>query len=195
MAKNTYGTGCFLLAHSGDTCQSSQHGLISTSAAQIDQTKQFALEGSVFIGGAVVQWLRDQMHFIQNSSEIENLASSVSDADGVILSLAFSGLGAPYWNANAKGAIFGLHRGTTQAHIARAAVESIAFQTTELLFAMQKDQQSQMKELRVDGGASTNNALLQLQADLLGIPVVRPKITETTALGAAYLAGLSVGVI
>ncbi len=194
MAKNTYGTGCFLLAHTGDICQPSQHGLISTSAAQINQSKQFALEGSVFIGGAVVQWLRDQMHFIQSSNEIESLVSTVPDADGVIFVPAFSGLGAPYWNADAKGAIFGLHRGTTQAHIARAAVEAIAFQTTELLIAMQHDQHGQIKELRVDGGASANNTLLQLQADLLGIPVIRPKITETTALGAAYLAGLSVGV-
>lgn len=195
MAKNTYGTGCFLLAQTGDTCQSSQHGLISTSAAQINHTKQFALEGSVFIGGAVVQWLRDQMHFIEQSNEIEKLTAEVPDADGVIFVPAFSGLGAPYWDANAKGAIFGLHRGTTRAHIARAAVEAIAFQTAELLLAMQNDQRGQMKELRVDGGASANNALLQLQADLLGIPVIRPKITETTALGASYLAGISVGLL
>lgn len=193
MAKNTYGTGCFLLAHTGETCSLSQHGLISTSAAQINQTKQYALEGSVFIGGAVVQWLRDQMHFFKASSEIEKLSAEVADADGVIFVPAFSGLGAPYWDPNAKGAIFGLHRGTTQAHIARAAVEAIAFQTTELLFAMQNDQNGQMKELRVDGGASANKALLQLQADLLGIPVIRPKTIETTALGAAYLAGLSIG--
>ena len=193
MAKNTYGTGCFLLAHTGEVCRQSQHGLISTSAAQINQTKQYALEGSVFIGGAVVQWLRDQMHFFKASSEIEKLSAEVSDADGVIFVPAFSGLGAPYWEPNAKGAIFGLHRGTTQAHIARAAVEAIAFQTAELLFAMQNDQDGQMKELRVDGGASANKALLQLQADLLGIPVIRPKTIETTALGAAYLAGLSVG--
>ena len=193
MAKNTYGTGCFLLAHTGEVCSQSQHGLISTSAAQINQTKQYALEGSVFIGGAVVQWLRDQMHFFKASSEIEKLSAEVSDADGVIFVPAFSGLGAPYWEPNAKGAIFGLHRGTTQAHIARAAVEAIAFQTAELLFAMQNDQDGQMKELRVDGGASANKALLQLQADLLGIPVIRPKTIETTALGAAYLAGLSVG--
>lgn len=193
MAKNTYGTGCFLLAHTGETCSQSEHGLISTSAAQIDQTKQYALEGSVFIGGAVVQWLRDQMHFFKASSEIEKLSAEVEDADGVIFVPAFSGLGAPYWDPNAKGAIFGLHRGTTQAHIARAAVEAIAFQTAELLFAMQNDQNGQMKELRVDGGASANKALLQLQADLLGIPVIRPKTIETTALGAAYLAGLSIG--
>ena len=193
MAKNTYGTGCFLLAHTGETCSLSQHGLISTSAAQINQTKQYALEGSVFIGGAVVQWLRDQMHFFKASSEIEKLSAEVADADGVIFVPAFSGLGAPYWDPNAKGAIFGLHRGTTQAHIARAAVEAIAFQTAELLFAMQNDQNGQMKELRVDGGASANKALLQLQADLLGIPVIRPKTIETTALGAAYLAGLSIG--
>lgn len=193
MAKNTYGTGCFLLAHTGETCSLSQYGLISTSAAQINQTKQYALEGSVFIGGAVVQWLRDQMHFFKASSEIEKLSAEVADADGVIFVPAFSGLGAPYWDPNAKGAIFGLHRGTTQAHIARAAVEAIAFQTAELLFAMQNDQNGQMKELRVDGGASANKALLQLQADLLGIPVIRPKTIETTALGAAYLAGLSIG--
>lgn len=194
MAKNTYGTGCFLLAHTGDSCTRSQHGLISTSAAQVNQQTQFALEGSVFIGGAVVQWLRDQLHLIQHSSEIEALAAEVPDSDGVIFVPAFAGLGAPYWDAQAKGAIFGLHRGTTGAHIARAAIEAIAFQSAELLFAMQSDQQGKMNELRVDGGASANNALLQLQADLLGIPVVRPKIIETTALGAAYLAGICIGV-
>ncbi len=193
MAKNTYGTGCFLLAHTGESCTQSQHGLISTSAAQVNQQTQFALEGSVFIGGAVVQWLRDQLHLIQHSSDIEALAAEVPDSDGVIFVPAFAGLGAPYWDPQAKGAIFGLHRGTTGAHIARAAIEAIAFQSAELLFAMQNDQQGKMKELRVDGGASANKALLQLQADLLGIPVVRPKIIETTALGAAYLAGICIG--
>lgn len=194
MAKNTYGTGCFMLAHTGDVCANSSHGLISTAAAQIDKTPQYAIEGSVFIGGAVVQWLRDNLHIIQTSNEVEALANSVKDSDGVIFVPAFAGLGAPYWKADAKAAIFGLHRGSTDAHIARAAIESIAFQSAELLFAMQNDYQHPIQELRVDGGAARNNALLQFQADLLGIPIVRPRVTETTALGAAYLAGLSTGV-
>ena len=191
MAKNTYGTGCFMLAHTGSSCPTSQHGLISTAAAQLDPTPQYALEGSVFIGGAVVQWLRDNLHIIHKSSEVEALAASVPDSDGVIFVPAFAGLGAPYWQADAKAAIFGLHRGSTHAHIARAAVEAIAFQSAELLLAMQNDYQHTIHELRVDGGAASNNFLLQFQADLLGIPIIRPRITETTALGAAYLAGLS----
>ncbi|TXI90533.1 MAG: glycerol kinase GlpK [Burkholderiaceae bacterium] len=194
MAKNTYGTGCFMLAHTGTDCPPSTHGLISTAAAQLNNTPQYAIEGSVFIGGAVVQWLRDKLHIIQHSSDIEALAASVPDSDGVIFVPAFAGLGAPYWQADAKAAIFGLHRGSTDAHIARAAVEAIAFQSAELLFAMQNDYQHPIHELRVDGGAARNNALLQFQADLLGIPIVRPRITETTALGAAYLAGLSRGI-
>lgn len=194
MAKNTYGTGCFMLAHTGTHCPTSAHGLISTAAAQLDSTPEYALEGSVFIGGAVVQWLRDKLHIIQHSSDVEALAASVPDSDGVIFVPAFAGLGAPYWQPDAKAAIFGLHRGSTDAHIARAAVEAIAFQSAELLFAMQNDYQHPIHELRVDGGAARNNALLQFQADLLGIPIVRPRITETTALGAAYLAGLSSGI-
>ena len=194
MAKNTYGTGCFTLLQTGGFCSQSQHGLISTTACQTDQHPQYALEGSVFIGGAVVQWLRDQLHIAPSAQAIGELATSVNDSDGVIFVPAFAGLGAPYWDANARGAILGLHRGSTAAHIARAAIESIAFQTAELLLAMQKDSPVPIMELRVDGGAASNNALLQFQADLLGIPVIRPKIIETTALGVAYLAGLHTGI-
>jgi glycerol kinase len=194
MAKNTYGTGCFALLQTGGFCSHSQHGLISTAACQIDQHPQYALEGSVFIGGAVVQWLRDYMHLAPSASDIDALASSVPDSDGVIFVPAFTGLGAPYWDANARGAILGLHRGSSAAHIARAAIESIAFQTAELLMAMQKDSPTPIQELRVDGGAATNTTLLQFQADLLGIPVVRPRVLETTALGVAYLAGLKTGI-
>lgn len=194
MAKNTYGTGCFMLLQTAELCSQSQHGLISTAACQIDHQTQYALEGSVFIGGAVVQWLRDQLHLFTHASDIEALANSVPDSNGVIFVPAFAGLGAPYWDANVKGAILGLHRGTQAAHIARAAIEAIAFQSAELLFAMQNDSHTTITELRVDGGAASNNTLLQIQADLLGIPVVRPEILETTALGAAYLAGLKMGV-
>ncbi len=196
MAKNTYGTGCFMLLNTGNQVAHSQNGLISTSACQIAPgiaNAQYALEGSVFIGGAVVQWLRDGLKAIQNSSDIESLAASVPDAGGVVFVPAFTGLGAPYWQPNAQGAILGLSRGSTIAHIARAALESIAFQSAALLLAMTKDAVSPITELRVDGGAAANNLLLQFQANLLGIPVVRPKVTETTALGAAYLAGLAVG--
>ena len=197
MAKNTYGTGCFMLMHTGAQFQLSSHGLVTTSAAQVDATPQFALEGSVFIGGAVVQWLRDGLKAISASSEVQALAESVPDAGGVVFVPAFTGLGAPYWQADARGAILGLSRGSTVAHIARAAVESIAFQSTALLQAMNADAQAlgapPVSELRVDGGACVNNLLMQFQADLLGIPVVRPRVTETTALGAAYLAGLAVG--
>lgn len=194
MAKNTYGTGCFMLLHTGEHCAESKNGLISTSACQVGVQKQYALEGSVFIGGAVVQWLRDGLQAIQNSSDIESLAASVPDSGGVIFVPAFTGLGAPYWVPSAKGAIVGLSRGSTVAHIARAALESIAFQSTALLSAMVLDAVSPITELRVDGGASANNLLLQFQANLLGIPVIRPQVTETTALGAAYLAGLAVGI-
>lgn len=196
MAKNTYGTGCFLLMNTGLECAASSHGLLSTTACKIttESSQQYALEGSVFIGGAIVQWLRDGLGIIQTSSHVEELANSVSDSNGVIFVPALTGLGAPYWDANAKGAILGLTRGTTHAHIARAAIEAIAFQTTSLLLAMNKDSSTPLKELRVDGGASKNNFLLQFQANLLGIPVIRPKIIETTALGAAYLAGLSIGI-
>ena len=192
-AKNTYGTGCFMLMHTGSRFESSQNGLITTAAAQCDASPQFALEGGVFIGGAVVQWLRDGLHAINSSSEVQALAESVSDSGGVMFVPAFTGLGAPYWNADARGAIVGLSRGSTVAHIARAAVESIAYQSAALLQAMAKDA-APVAELRVDGGACVNDMLMQFQADLLGIPVVRPQVTETTALGAAYLAGLASGV-
>ncbi len=198
MAKNTYGTGCFMLMHTGERFQRSVSGLISTSAAQAGAQPQFALEGSVFIGGAVVQWLRDGLHAIKSSTEVQSLAESVPDAGGVMFVPAFTGLGAPYWKADARGAIVGLSRGSTVAHIARAALESIAFQSAALLQAMSQDAVAAggapVSELRVDGGACVNNLLMQFQADLLGIPVVRPRTIETTALGAAYLAGLSSGV-
>ena len=202
LAKNTYGTGCFMLMHTGDDFRSSENGLITTSAAQpVAGHPEFALEGSVFIGGAVVQWLRDGLNAIKASGEVQALAESVPDAGGVMFVPAFTGLGAPYWHANARGTITGLTRGSTVAHIARAALESIAFQSAALLQAMCRDAAAAgggpalaVTELRVDGGACVNNLLMQFQADLLGIPVLRPKITETTALGAAYLAGLATGV-
>jgi glycerol kinase len=197
LAKNTYGTGCFMLMHTGAQFQTSTNGLITTSAAQPTATPEFALEGSVFIGGAVVQWLRDGLRAIQGSGEVQSLAESVPDAGGVMFVPAFTGLGAPYWNADARGAIVGLTRGSTVAHIARAALESIAFQSAALLAAMSRDAVAAggapVAELRVDGGACVNDLLMQFQADLLGIPVVRPQVIETTALGAAYLAGLSCG--
>ena len=196
-AKNTYGTGCFMLMHTGHQFQTSQNGLITTSAAQISHKPEFALEGSVFIGGAVVQWLRDGLHAFKNSADIEALAQTVTDADGVVMVPAFTGLGAPYWNADARGTAVGITRGTTMAHFARAALDSIAFQSTALLQAMSKDAVQHggtpVRELRVDGGACANNLLMQIQADLLGIPVIRPAVIETTALGAAYLAGLHCG--
>jgi glycerol kinase len=199
LAKNTYGTGCFMLMHSGGRFEHSRNGLITTAAAQTDATPQYALEGSVFVAGAVVQWLRDGLHAIAGSGEVQGLAASVPDAGGVMFVPAFTGLGAPYWNADARGAIVGLTRGSTVAHIARAALESIAFQSAALLQAMARDAEAggsstTVTELRVDGGASVNDLLMQFQADLLGIPVVRPKVVETTALGAAYLAGLASGV-
>jgi len=197
LAKNTYGTGCFMLMHTGTRFQTSTNGLITTSAAQPTTTPEFALEGSVFIAGAVVQWLRDGLHAIKGSGEVQGLAETVPDSGGVMFVPAFTGLGAPYWNADARGAIVGLTRGSTVAHIARAALESIAFQSAALLTAMSRDAvaagSSPVSELRVDGGACINDLLMQFQADLLGIPVVRPQVIETTALGAAYLAGLSCG--
>ncbi len=192
-AKNTYGTGCFTLMHTGSEFRPSTHGLIATAAAQPDARPQYALEGSVFIGGAVVQWMRDGLQAITASSDIERLAASVPDSGGVTVVPAFTGLGAPYWDAQARGAIVGLTRGSTVAHIARAALESIAFQSAALLQAMGQDA-APVAELRVDGGASVNDLLMQFQADLLGISVLRPQVTETTALGAAFLAGLAVGV-
>ena len=198
MAKNTYGTGCFMLMHTGTQFQTSQNGLLTTSAAQTTSTPEFAIEGSVFIGGAVVQWLRDGLHAIQSSGEVQQLAQTVPDAGGVMMVPAFTGLGAPYWDANARGTITGLTRGSTMAHIARAALESIAYQSAALLLAMSRDAEAAgaapVSELPVDGGASANDMLMQFQADLLGIPVIRPAMLETTALGAAYLAGLAVGV-
>ena len=193
LAKNTYGTGCFMLMHTGEKFGQSSHGLITTAAAQPDARPQFALEGSVFIGGAVVQWLRDGLQAIRSSAEVQALSESVPDSGGVMFVPAFTGLGAPYWDAQARGAIVGLTRGSTVAHIARAAVESIAYQSAALLLAMCKDA-APVAELRVDGGACVNDTLMQFQADLLGIAVVRPRVTETTALGAAYLAGLASGV-
>ena len=191
MAKNTYGTGCFMLLHTGSEMVQSSHGLVSTPCAHL-KAKEFALEGSVFVAGAVVQWLRDGLGFFQSSSEIEALANSVLDSGDVCIVPAFTGLGAPHWDPEARGSIFGLTRGTTRAHIARAALESIAFQSADILEAMQNDSKMELKELRVDGGATANDLLMQFQADVLGVPVVRPKVLETTALGAAYLAGLTV---
>ncbi len=192
--KNTYGTGCFMLMHTGAHCASSQHGLISTSAAQPGADAAYALEGSVFIGGAVVQWLRDGLGAFDQSADVQALAASVPDSGGVVLVPAFTGLGAPYWQADARGAMLGLSRGTTLAHIARAALESIAFQSAVLLQAMHSDAVHPVTELRVDGGACVNDLLMQFQADLLGIPVLRPAVIETTAAGAAYLAGLGCGI-
>ncbi|MBA3774555.1 MAG: glycerol kinase GlpK [Ramlibacter sp.] len=226
MAKNTYGTGCFMLMHTGAKFQTSSNGLLTTSAAQLGVRTgqsgagpsqagldplggqrpaqrrsvgvQYATEGSVFVGGAVVQWLRDGLHAIKGSGEVQSLAQSVPDSGGVMMVPAFTGLGAPYWKPDARGAITGLTRGTTVAHIARAALESIAYQSSALLQAMSRDAAAAgaapVSELRVDGGACVNDLLMQFQADLLGIPVVRPAVTETTALGAAYLAGLACGV-
>ncbi len=198
MAKNTYGTGCFMLMHTGNHFQTSANGLITTSAAQTTTQPEFALEGSVFVGGAVVQWLRDGLQAIESSAQVQALAESVPDSGGVMVVPAFTGLGAPYWKPEARGSITGLTRGSTLAHIARASLESIAYQSAALLLAMGRDAVSagsaEVSELRVDGGACVNNLLMQFQADLLGIPVVRPLVTETTALGAAYLAGLSSGV-
>ena len=199
-AKNTYGTGCFMLMHAGERFRASENGLVTTSACRTGgaPAPEFALEGSVFIGGAVVQWLRDGLRAIESSHEVQALAASVPDAGGVLMVPAFTGLGAPYWDADARGAIVGLTRGTTMAHIARAALESIAFQSAALLQAMSRDAVAAggepVSELRVDGGACVNDLLMQFQADLLGIPVLRPKVIETTALGAAFLAGLSAGV-
>lgn len=198
MAKNTYGTGCFMLMHTGGRFQTSANGLVTTSAAQTGPEPQFAIEGSVFVGGAVVQWLRDGLRAIRGSADVQPLAESVPDSGGVMVVPAFTGLGAPYWKPDARGTITGLTRGTTVAHIARAALESIAYQSAALLQAMARDAQAAgampVSELRVDGGACVNDLLMQFQADLLGIPVVRPVVTETTALGAALLAGLASGV-
>jgi len=193
MVKNTYGTGCFMLMNIGDQFVESKNNLLTTVAWKINGTVQYAFEGSIFIAGAVVQWLRDGLGIIRSSSEIEALAMKVENTNGVSFVPAFAGLGAPYWNPDARGTIVGISRGTEAAHIARAAVESIAYQTMDVLKAMEADAGISIKELRVDGGATANNLLMQFQADLLNCKVIRPQITETTALGAAYLAGLAVG--
>lgn len=193
MAKNTYGTGCFLLLNTGAKPVASKNNLLTTIAWKIDGRLEYALEGSVFIGGAVVQWLRDGLGLIAKSGDVEKLAARVADNGGVYLVPAFAGLGAPHWDAGARGTITGLTRGSTAGHLARAALESIAYQSADLLHAMESDCGRKLRELRVDGGAVRNNALMQFQADVLRVPVVRPRTTETTALGAAYLAGLAVG--
>ncbi|MCS0588941.1 glycerol kinase GlpK [Massilia norwichensis] len=193
MVKNTYGTGCFMLMHAGAAPPVSHNRLLSTVGWTIEGRTDYLLEGSVFMGGATVQWLRDGLGIIKQSAEVEALALSVPDSGGVMLVPAFAGLGAPHWDAYARGTIVGMTRGTTGAHIARAAVESIAYQSAELLGAMQKDAACAVHEVRADGGAARNDMLMQFQADLLGVPVIRPRVTETTALGAAYLAGLAVG--
>ncbi|HQX95339.1 MAG: glycerol kinase GlpK [Chitinophagaceae bacterium] len=193
MVKNTYGTGCFMLMNTGTKPVQSKNNLLTTIAWKVNGEVQYALEGSVFIGGAVVQWLRDGLKIIQNSGDVEALASKVQDNGGVYLVPAFTGLGAPYWNQHAQGTILGITRGTTDAHIARAAIESIAFQSMDLMKSMQADAGLPIKEVRVDGGATVNNQLMQFQSDILGTDVIRPQVTETTALGAAYLAGLAVG--
>jgi glycerol kinase len=193
MVKNTYGTGCFMLMNTGTKPVASKNNLLTTVAWRIGDRTEYALEGSIFIAGAVVQWLRDGLEFFRASHEVEALAASVTDTGGVYVVPAFAGLGAPHWDQYARGTIVGVTRGTTKAHIARAALEGIALQVMDVLKAMEKDSGIKLKELRVDGGASANDLLMQLQADLLGVPVVRPKVAETTALGAAYLAGLAVG--
>jgi glycerol kinase len=193
LTKNTYGTGCFTLQNTGQRAVPSANRLVTTIAWKIGDTTEYALEGSVFVGGAVVQWLRDGLGLIKKSEEVEPLAKSVPDNGGVFFVPAFVGLGAPHWDSYARGSIFGLTRGTTAGHVARAAVESIAYQVADLLDAMRKDSGDPVQELRVDGGAAANDALMQFQADILRVPVVRPAVTETTALGAAYLAGLAVG--
>ncbi|MFA5835193.1 MAG: glycerol kinase GlpK [Bacteroidota bacterium] len=193
MVKNTYGTGCFMLMNTGTKAITSKNNLLTTIAWNVNGKTEYALEGSVFIAGAVVQWLRDSFKIIKTSSEVEPLANSVADNGGVYIVPAFAGLGAPHWNQHARGSVFGLTRGSSDAHIARAALESICYQTYDVLKAMEADSGINIAELRVDGGATANNLLMQFQSDILGVNVVRPTITETTALGAAYLAGLAVG--
>ncbi len=193
MVKNTYGTGCFMLMNTGEKAVASTNNLLTTVAWKIGNKVEYALEGSIFIAGAVVQWLRDELKLIRSSAEIEELASTVNSNDGVYIVPAFAGLGAPYWNQYARGSLFGLTRGSTQAHIARACLESIAYQTYDVLKAMESDSGISIRELRVDGGATQNYLLMQFQSDILGVDVLRPKVYETTALGAAYLAGLAVG--
>lgn len=193
MAKNTYGTGCFMVMNTGDKPIESKNNLLTTIAWEIDGIVEYALEGSIFIAGAVVQWLRDELGIIRKSADVEALANSVPDNNGVYLVPAFAGLGAPHWNQNARGSIVGLTRGANAGHIARAALEGIAYQAMDVLKAMEADSGIDIKELKVDGGVTANNLLMQFQADILGVPVERPQVLETTALGAAYLAGLAVG--
>ncbi|MEO5831132.1 MAG: glycerol kinase GlpK [Rhodanobacter sp.] len=193
MAKNTYGTGCFMLMNTGATAVPSRHGLLTTIAWQLDGKIEYALEGSIFVAGSVVQWLRDGLRLLGSADESQACAESVSSTDGVYLVPAFAGLGAPYWRSDVRGAIFGLSRGTRKEHLVRAALESMAYQTRDVLAAMEADAGISLKELRADGGAIANDFVAQFQSDMLGVPVLRPKIAETTALGAAYLAGLAVG--
>jgi glycerol kinase len=193
MVKNTYGTGCFMLMNTGASPVISRNRLLSTVAWRIGGKTEYALEGSVFVAGGAIQWLRDGLGIIRSSADVEQLAATVPDNGGVFLVPAFTGLGAPHWDPYARGAISGLTRGSTSAHIARAALESIAFQVADLIAAMEGDSGISLAELRVDGGATVNNLLMQFQSDLLGVPVIRPRVSETTALGAAYLAGLATG--
>jgi glycerol kinase len=191
--KNTYGTGCFMLMNIGTTPILSKNNLVTTIAWKIGDQVHYALEGSIFIAGALVQWMRDELKVISSAAEIEQLAEKVADSGGVYIVPAFAGLGAPHWNQYARGTIFGITRGTNNSHLSRAALESIAFQTMDVLKAMEADCGKEILELRVDGGATANNLLMQFQADVLGVKVVRPEVTEVTAIGAAYLAGLAVG--
>jgi glycerol kinase len=193
MAKNTYGTGCFMLMNTGEKAVRSNHGLLTTIAWGLDGKVEYALEGSIFVAGSAVQWLRDGLQIIRNAADSEQLANQVTSTDGVYVVPAFVGLGTPYWDSDARGAVFGLTRGTTQAHFVRATLESLAYQTKDVLTSMEADSSIQLKKLRVDGGATANNFLMQFQSDILGVPVERPVVLETTALGAAYLAGLAVG--
>ncbi|HTQ28419.1 MAG TPA: glycerol kinase GlpK [Puia sp.] len=193
MVKNTYGTGCFMLMNTGEKAVRSKNNLLTTVAWKLNNRVEYALEGSIFIAGAVVQWLRDGMHIIRSSADVEALAGEVPETEGVYMVPAFAGLGAPHWNQYARGSLFGMTRGTTHAHVARAALESIAYQTYDVLKAMEADADIGISELRVDGGATANNLLMQFQSDILQVPVIRPRVYETTALGAAYLAGLAVG--
>ncbi|MBP2665781.1 MAG: Glycerol kinase, partial [Firmicutes bacterium] len=194
MAKNTYGTGCFMLMNTGRELVDSKQGLLTTVAWGLDGQVEYALEGSIFVAGAAIQWLRDGLKMIESAADSEYFARKVQDTDGVYIVPAFVGLGAPYWNMKARGAIFGLTRGTNKSHFIRAALDSLAYQTKDVLGAMEVDSNIALRSLKVDGGATANDLLMQFQADLLGVPVDRPQVTETTALGAAYLAGLATGV-
>ena len=193
MAKNTYGTGCFMLMNTGEKPTKSKHGMLTTIAWGLDNKVEYALEGSIFVAGSAIQWLRDGLHMIETASESEEIASEVEDSDGVYVVPAFVGLGAPYWDDKARGAVFGITRGTTKAHFIRATLDSLAYQSKDIIDAMTLDSEIELKKLKVDGGAVKNSLLMQFQADLLNVPVERPVLSETTALGAAYLAGLAVG--